>query len=854
MDFHELFQKMTGHRHPFSWQKTLAEREDCGNRLIRVATGMGKTMGVFGTWLHHRVILDQENWPRRLVWCLPMRTLVEQTSHEIAACLERLGLDVAVHNIMGGEDAGDWHFFPEKNAVLVGTQDMLISRALNRGYAMSRARWPMDFGLLNSDCLWVLDEVQLMDIGLATSAQLQWFREHDRSRTPRPSYSWWMSATLRPEWLKSVDTKDMVDAIEDQMQGISSDDRQGTLWTAVEKQLSLIPPKEDKEMAALVLENHRPGETTLVIVNTVKRAVAVFEALGKQKNLNADLRLVHSRFRPAERAAWRSAFLHPGAKDPKGRIIIATQVVEAGVDISAECLITDLAPWPSLVQRFGRAARYGGSARVLVTEIGDEKKVLPYSLNELQAAWAALENLRDVSLASLEDFQTHLNPEEMLELFPYAPGLLLMRRELEDLFDTTPDLTGADLDISRFIRSGDERDCHLFWRDLDKGEHPLAQLQPLREELCAAPIGEVRKWMDGSPKDKGTLFWRWDYLDGEWVRAKSSEVFPGTVLLCAAKAGGYSVPKGFSPKSGTVPVVPIHQEEMASDPEAAQDDESCAFTETWQTIAEHGEQVATELNAMFSAFAHAVPSPGVLELAAHWHDIGKAHPAFVSLFKPDVPRPAGSIAKAPPYAWKPGRPRYEVNTGQGPDPRPGFRHELASALALIDALRQVNPEHEALLGPWKEWFEESPVVETKEHPSGDSEALLERLSHLSASELNLLLYLIAAHHGKVRTGFVASPADQQHPVSRAGDDMPIRGIMEGDVIGPVELSLPDGTTGWLPKTRMTLEPATLGLSPVTGASWSQRCHQLLADHGPFGLAWLETLIRAADIRASRRQA
>jgi len=54
---------------------------------------------------------------------------------------------------MGGTDSGDWHLYPDENAVLIGTQDMLFSRALNRGYASPRARWPMEFGLLNQDCL-----------------------------------------------------------------------------------------------------------------------------------------------------------------------------------------------------------------------------------------------------------------------------------------------------------------------------------------------------------------------------------------------------------------------------------------------------------------------------------------------------------------------------------------------------------------------------------------------------------------------------------------------------------------------------------------------------------------------------
>ena len=74
---------------------------------------------------------------------------------------------------MGGEEPDDWDRHPEADVILVGTQDLPLSRALNRGYAMSRYRWPLEFGLLNNDCLWVFDEVQLMGDALATSTQLQ---------------------------------------------------------------------------------------------------------------------------------------------------------------------------------------------------------------------------------------------------------------------------------------------------------------------------------------------------------------------------------------------------------------------------------------------------------------------------------------------------------------------------------------------------------------------------------------------------------------------------------------------------------------------------------------------------------
>jgi CRISPR-associated endonuclease/helicase Cas3 len=49
----------------------------------------------------------------------------------------------------------------------------------------------------------VFDEVQLMGAGLPTSAQLESF--HSRSGLARPSRSLWISATLDPRWLQTVD-------------------------------------------------------------------------------------------------------------------------------------------------------------------------------------------------------------------------------------------------------------------------------------------------------------------------------------------------------------------------------------------------------------------------------------------------------------------------------------------------------------------------------------------------------------------------------------------------------------------------------------------------------------------------
>lgn len=251
--------------HP--WQREVGEDTVCTDRLLRIPTGFGKTLGVLAAWSYHRIHLRNDSWPRRLVWCLPMRVLVEQTESEVRKAMQRIGRlwtedeahegKVGVHLLMGGADSEDWHLYPEHCAVLIGTQDMLLSRAMNRGYGAHRARWPLDFGLLNHDCLWVMDEVQLMDVGLATSGQLQAFRrEEERSaQMLRPCRSWWMSATLQRAWLqKSPETAPLATSLPQVT--IAEPDRKGRLWDDVAKPLRVDAVKDPTAIARLAADAH----------------------------------------------------------------------------------------------------------------------------------------------------------------------------------------------------------------------------------------------------------------------------------------------------------------------------------------------------------------------------------------------------------------------------------------------------------------------------------------------------------------------------------------------------------------------------------------------------------------------
>jgi CRISPR-associated endonuclease/helicase Cas3 len=309
---------------PREWQRELADAQQCRNRLIRIPTGFGKTLGVLLAWFWRAVESNAEGWPGRLVICLPMRVLVEQTRDEVGKVLRALGVlwdersnhdgKVGLHVLMGGVDRdSDWYLYPEQFAVLISTQDMALSTVLNRGYSVPRARWPVEFGLLNQDTLWVMDEVQLMDVGMATSIQLQAFRDdyQARGRSLRQCTTWWMSATLRPEWLeKSPDTQALTADLPETR--IPPNQRGGHLWDDVAKPCRLEQIKDEKALAKLVTKEHADAGLglngpTVVVVNTVERATTLFEVLRKDKgirNASVDLELVHSRFRPFERARW----------------------------------------------------------------------------------------------------------------------------------------------------------------------------------------------------------------------------------------------------------------------------------------------------------------------------------------------------------------------------------------------------------------------------------------------------------------------------------------------------------------------------------------------------------------------
>lgn len=599
------------------------------------------------------------------------------------------------------------------------------------------------------DCLWVMDEIQLMDVGLATSAQLQAFASADESdgKLPLPRRTWWMSATLQRDWLCRAPALVDVDSLP--QINLEPQEQAGSLWTTPKSiRIETIPATEDpraQSWARLVAEVHARG-ITLVVANTVKSAVALHGELKTLKRDDTDLRLVHSRFRGAERRQWTSEFLDRSHCAPdQDRIVVATQVVEAGVDISAEVLVTELAPWASLVQRFGRCARYGGEGEIVVVDRrhtdetarklnakddeerfrkrqdADRATARPYDLAELEAAAEAIKRLEDgASPAAIEVFETNAKKEDLVRLYPYAPAHVLTRRELKDLFDTGPDLTGADIDISRFLRESDERDVTVWWWPIPENQAPHPRLRPTHDALCRVPVGDARAWLFSggqSPEDteaegghgaqKKSARPRalvWSYLDNDWERVSERHVYPGQTILVDAAAGGYDPAIGFTGKPVRVPVEPGHARVVdateAADSAEEQEDLSEGLgnsSRQCKTITTHGAQVAAEGLKLADALGLVDPAiRKALEVAGVTHDIGKAHPTFAGAIRDRNQIPPGTpLAKAPKGRWHSVRGMYNhSHLGE----RPGFRHELASTLAILEFVWRSRPSHPAPQG------------------------------------------------------------------------------------------------------------------------------------------------------------
>lgn len=839
--FAEFFEQATG-QPPYGYQVRLAR--DGLPAVLHAPTGAGKT-GIILAWLWRRLHgPDPAATPRRLVFALPQRTLVEQVATTAQQWLTNLGLAdpatsldprpqpepqpgvdpsaglVALHVVMGGV-TGDsqrrWRLDPHRPAIIVGTVDSLVSKALNRGYGMARAAYPIDFALVTNGAHWVLDEIQLCPESTTTLRQLAAFAGSTSRREAAgssPATTAWpvaepfgltcMSATVSTPVLDTVDNPapDASDVLR-----IEPGERTGELAIRLGATRTIrrlpVAPDDHRAFADAVRERHRPGTLTLVVVNTVATARNVYAAL---RGGSPATMLLHSRFRTVEREALVARLLDASDTDEAGRIVVATQVVEAGLDLDAATMVTEAPPWPSLVQRAGRVNRSGRTPDATLWWLPPARPA-PYPERDVAGTAAALDALEGHAVTG----------EDLLARSPEVPTTepevaVLRRPDLRDLFDTAPDLTGADLDISPYVRDADDLDVQLVWADWTpadaSGRPPADARVPATRWHCRVPLGELRTFA------RRADVWRFhqgaEAGAGQWTKVTDrSPARPGEILLVAASAGGYHPETGFDPAARpadferpsldpapgptgpTEPAEPAASADPASGAEDGyrQDTASVAYG-NWLSLDQHSADVRDQARALLTAIGPTLP-PGAAEdviLAGYVHDAGKLHPLWQeALCRLAPPEHRAAIDANRPWAKSGINGRLEYPHG-GP-----FRHELVTLLLLDGPLRP----------------------------------LLDR-----AHDPDLVRYLALAHHGKLRVQ-VRGPDDT--------DPRLLLGLKHGEQVPtPAVLGQPAGTL------TVDLEPFTLG----GDRSWTRTALDLRDRYGPFLLAYLETLVRIADWRAS----
>ncbi len=111
-------------------------------------------------------------------------------------------------------------------------------------------------------------------------------------------------------------------------------------------------------LAKYIAELAGEDKSVVCIVNTIKNSKLLYQVLSGL--VDADkLFLLNSYMLPRDREASIKALCELNSNQVKGKILISTQVIEAGVDLDFDVGLRELAPLSSIIQTAGRVNREG---------------------------------------------------------------------------------------------------------------------------------------------------------------------------------------------------------------------------------------------------------------------------------------------------------------------------------------------------------------------------------------------------------------------------------------------------------------------------------------------------------------
>jgi CRISPR-associated endonuclease/helicase Cas3 len=379
---------------PFPWQARLLRRFVSGQvpRSLDLPTGLGKT-SVMAVWLVARAL--GAALPRRLVYVVDRRAVVDQatevaeglrtTIESIPELRAALGLvaPLPISTLRGQHvDNRAWLADPASPAIVIGTLDMLGSRLLFSGYGVSARMRPYQAGMLGADALWLLDEAHLSPSFERLVERIASRKDADgrpltaaddeAAAVVPPMRLMSLSATGRqhaPEQTFSLDDEDHAHPV---VRARLNAPKRIRVFDAVG--LDGLPDALVRQAWTQCAQGRKPVRT-IVFVDRRMHAVKIVQGLRKAAEATggADIELlvggrrVHERGGAARRLA-ELGFL-AGNSRPASRpaFLVATSAGEVGVDLDADHAVCDLVAWERMVQRLGRVNRRGaGDASVIV--------------------------------------------------------------------------------------------------------------------------------------------------------------------------------------------------------------------------------------------------------------------------------------------------------------------------------------------------------------------------------------------------------------------------------------------------------------------------------------------------------
>jgi len=391
--FDDLFLRLTDHA-PFPWQQALFAEfvQKQFRQICDVPTGLGKT-SIITIWflalLHHARTDTLNDFPRRLIYVVNPRTVVDQATREaermrqalvansklktVADTLRPLAArasdaPLAISTLRGQfADNAVWRNDPARPAVIVGTVDMIGSRLLFAGYGCGFKSRPLHAGFLGQDALLVHDEAHLepafQKLLVAIESEQQRCRDFCRFRV--------MALTATSRSGSSCEAPIFSD--KDREHSEVSKRFNAKKWIALHPVVDERNVTDEIVQRALIHKDS--NQAILIFLRKLEHLEKVADELRKEKlsvqMLTGTIRGLERDSMAMEDRIFARFMPKPDVTPQQGTVyLICTSAGEVGVDISADHLVCDLTPFDSMAQRFGRVNRFGnGDARIDVAYV-----------------------------------------------------------------------------------------------------------------------------------------------------------------------------------------------------------------------------------------------------------------------------------------------------------------------------------------------------------------------------------------------------------------------------------------------------------------------------------------------------